>query len=164
MNDESPKPEIEVRGDGASSHVKQNKSGTMQASLTLQASRFSGPLPPPEILGHYNQIHPGAAERIICMAEQQGEHRRHLEKVAIEANAFSEKLGPILGFILAMTVVVGGIWLISKGLKTEGLVAVLSAVAAPVGVFVYGKNQQKKELESKRNDPPANKSKRRRRR
>lgn len=164
MSDESPKPGIVVSGAGPQSQVKQNKLGTIQASLMLQARQFSGPLPPPEILDHYNQIHPGAAERIICMAEQQGDHRRHLEKVTIEANAFSEKLGPILGFILAMTVVVGGIWLISKGLKAEGLAAVLAAVAAPVGVFVYGKSQQKKELESKRDDSPPKKSKRRRRR
>lgn len=129
----------------------------------LQARQFSGPLPPPEILEHYNQILPGAAERIIRMAEQQGEHRRSLEKTAIEANATAEKRGPILGFILAMTALIGGIWLISKGLKIEGLVALLTAIAAPVGVFVYGKVQQQKDLASKRDDPPSKKPKRKRR-
>jgi uncharacterized membrane protein len=135
----------------------------IKTSLMLQA-QFSGPIPPPAILDQYNKILPGAAERIICMAEQQGDHRRHLEKVTIEANAFSEKLGPILGFIIAMTAIVGGIWLISKGLKIEGLAAVLTAIAAPVGLFVYGKYQQQKELQAKRDDPPAKKPKRRRRR
>src|SRR5436309_567075 len=119
---------------------------------------FSGPLPHPSVLEHYDKIYPGAAERIIRMAELQGEHRRHLEKVTIEANAFTQKLGPILGFILAMTAVLGGIWLISKGLKAEGLTSVLVPLASLVGVFIYGKHRQYKELESKRDEQPSRKS------
>jgi uncharacterized membrane protein len=162
VSDESPKPDV-ISAVGTLSQGEKNKLEMVRASLMLQ-TQFSGPLPPPELLDQYNKILPGAAERIISMAEKQGESRRHLETVVIEANAFSEKLGPILGFIIAMTAIIGGIWLISKGLKTEGLVAVLTAIAAPVGVFVFGKYQQQKELEAKRDDPPPKKPSRKRRR
>ena len=37
--------------------------------LSLEASSFSGPLPPPELLKQYDEVVPGAAERIISMAE-----------------------------------------------------------------------------------------------
>jgi uncharacterized membrane protein len=125
---------------------------------------FSGPLPHPEILQRYNDIHPGAAERIIRMAEEQGAHRRHLEKTAISAHAFTERLGPILGFIVAMTAVVGGIWLLSKGLRIEGLTSILGTVAALAGVFIYGKSQQTKELQSKTDNPAPSKNSAKRRR
>ena len=44
---------------------------------------FSGPLPPPEILERFNDVGPGAAERIIKMAEEQFAHRVYLEKNVI---------------------------------------------------------------------------------
>lgn len=69
---------------------------------------YSGPLPPPEALQRYDQILPGAANRIIKMAESQHEHRQKLEKTVVESNAFSQKVGLILGFVVAMTAIVGG--------------------------------------------------------
>src|SRR5438552_14400200 len=46
---------------------------------TASFSRFSGPIPSPETLSQYDKIVPGAANRIIQMAETQAEHRRQLE-------------------------------------------------------------------------------------
>ena len=48
---------------------------------------WSGPLPPPKVLEAYDRLVPGAAERIMKMAEQQSEHRRGLEKTVVEAGA-----------------------------------------------------------------------------
>jgi uncharacterized membrane protein len=127
--------------------------------MEAHAVAFSGPLPPPEILARYNEILPGAAERIIAMAENQNVHRRELEKKVINGNVFSQNVGMILGFIIAMTAIIGGIWLASKGMATQGLAAILAAIAAPAGVFVYAKHQQKEELDKKK--PPAKGDKRR---
>jgi len=112
-------------------------------------SSFSGPLPPPEILQKYNEILPGAAERIIKMAESQHEHRLLLEKKVVESNTFSQRVGLILGFVIAMTAIVGGIWLSSSGKSGAGLTSIIAALAALVGVFIYGKIQQGKELTEK---------------
>jgi len=40
---------------------------------------YSGPIPHPNDLARYEEILPGAAERIMKMAELQAEHRRALE-------------------------------------------------------------------------------------
>jgi uncharacterized membrane protein len=49
----------------------------------VEISRFSGPLPHPEDLAKYEQVLPGAADRIIRMAEQQAAHRQNLERAVI---------------------------------------------------------------------------------
>jgi len=117
-----------------------------------QQYSFSGPLPPPEVLEKYNQAMPGLAERIISMAEQQGRHRQEIEKTVINSNAFVQKVGPFLGFIVAMTAVIGGIVLILKGKDGYGLAAIITALASLAGVFIYGKKQQRKNLDEKAQD------------
>jgi uncharacterized membrane protein len=113
------------------------------------AAEFSGPLPPPEYLAKYEQVLAGSANRIIRMAEQQSSHRQHLEKIAIESNADIQKWGLACAFIIAMTAIVGGIWLSFRGMSGAGLTSIITALAALVGVFVYGKHQQNAELKEK---------------
>jgi len=115
----------------------------------IEISRFSGPLPPPEELAKYDRILPGAADRIIRMAEQQSVHRQNLETVVIGANATTQKWGLACAFVIAMSAVWGGIWISLKGMSGAGLTTIIGALAALVGVFVYGKSQQKKELAEK---------------
>lgn len=93
------------------------------------------------------------------MTEQQSKHRQELEKTVVESNAFVQKLGPFLGFIVAMTVVAGGFVLIERGRDAYGIAAIVAALASLVGVFIYGKSKQRKELDDKAKDfvrPPQN--------
>jgi uncharacterized membrane protein len=130
-----------------STAVVQAQSAEMR--LQAQLRSFSGTLPPPEALERYNQILPGAAERIIVMAERQHGHRIELESHVIKSNVSAQKLGTILGFIVAMTVIIGGLFLVHQGKNAEGLAAILTALAALVGVFVYSKHEQQKDLAKK---------------
>jgi uncharacterized membrane protein len=129
---------------------EKNEQEARLVRVAAQISRtFSGPLPPPEILQKYNEIVPGAADRIIKMAESQHHHRQALEKNVVSSNVFSQKLGLGLGFVIAMTAIGGGIWLSAIGRSGSGLIAIIGALAALVSVFVYGKVQQSKELADK---------------
>jgi uncharacterized membrane protein len=129
---------------------RQNRESMMMK--VAQQISFSGPLPPPEALERYNQVLPGAADRILKMAEQQSQHRQGLERTVVESNAYSQKLGVWLGFIIAMTAVVGGIVLILHGRDGYGLAAIVTALASLAGVFIYGKSKQKRELDQKAED------------
>lgn len=91
------------------------------------SSSFEGPIPPPALLREYDNILPGAAERIIAMAENEGRHRQALENKAVEANIEAQKeqlsinkqqvtsafrsdtIGQTFGFILSAGCVVGSI-------------------------------------------------------
>lgn len=121
------------------------------SSVAIQASvsSFSGPLPPPEALAAFDAIVPGAAERILVMAEKQQTHRHQLESQVVSSNSFAQRLGPILGFVLAALIVLGGFWLIEQGKSIVGMAAILSATASLVAVFVIGKQKQREELADK---------------
>lgn len=115
----------------------------MSAHLVRVAASFSyGLLSAPEALERYNQILPGAADRILAMAERQEQHRQEMEERIITASVSSQKLGVKLGFVIAMTAIVGGIWLALAGRSGAGLTSIIGALAALVGVFVYGKKHQ----------------------
>ena len=117
--------------------------------IQAEMHQWSGPLPQPEALERYNQILPGAAERILSMAETQHEHRLTIETNVIDSGVAAQKLGTILGFVIVMTVVIGGMFLIFEGKSTAGLAAVISSLTALVGVFVYSKREQQKDLANK---------------
>jgi len=62
-------------------------------TVQTRAESFSGPLPPPVVLKQYDEIVPGAAERILSMAESQSQHRQQLERSVIESDIKNSRLG-----------------------------------------------------------------------
>lgn len=119
----------------------------------LQAS-FTGPLPPPSMLAHYNDIIPNGAERIMAMAERQQAHRHDLEQHVIKSNSSNQRLGVVLGFIIALFVAGGGFWLVYLGREAAGIASVITSIAGPASVFVWGRLQQKKERAEKLEGAP----------
>ena len=123
-----------------------------QHSQSVQLQRkltFSGPLPPPSILEHYDQVVPGAAERIIAMTEQQSKHRQALESKVVASDIFSSKLGLIFGFILGIVAIVGGLLLGLQGQPIYGTIFGGLYLVGIVGVFVFGSQQRRKERQSR---------------
>ena len=59
------------------------KEEVKEALMIIRSEMYSGPIPPPEALARYEEIQPGAADRILKMAEKQQEHRMALETKAI---------------------------------------------------------------------------------
>jgi len=119
---------------------------------TIQS--FSGPLPPPEVLVRYNDAVPDGAKRLMDAAERQSTHRQTLEARVIGANIFDQRLGVILGFILAMSVAAGGFYLIHAGHNAGGIAAVITSIGGPSGVFIWGRRKQAKERDEKASSFP----------
>jgi len=72
-----------------------------------------------------------------------------MEKKVVDSNCSSQKWGLVFGFIIAMTVVIGGIWLISKSKDVMGISSIVAALVSLAGVFIYGKKSQAKEIAAK---------------
>jgi uncharacterized membrane protein len=117
--------------------------------------QFSGPLPPPELLAKYNDAVPNGAQRIVEMAEKQQTHRIGIEKRVVHWNTLDQRLGLILGFILAVSIAGGGFWLINKGKDAMGIAAVIAAIASPTGAFIWSKNKQDQQRKDNANTFPS---------
>ncbi len=62
---------------------KGNNSALVQKKFVSE--QLQGPIPPPSYLSGYEQLLPGAADRILKMAEKETEHRQAMEKKALDA-------------------------------------------------------------------------------
>ena len=109
--------------------------------------RRSGPLPTPEEFDEYNKVLPGAADRILKMAEDltSYESKKLTEDSKIKSR--NSLLGLIFAFLTSTFVLIVSYAAIMKG---EGLVSlglVVAELAALITAFVYNKNQDNEEDE-----------------
>ena len=104
--------------------------------------RWSGPLPPPAALEQFERASPGAADRILSMAEREEEHRQSLERIMATSEIKTRNRGQFLGFFIATITLIGGIWLVYEGKDWPGLVAILTPLVGLVGIFVYTQSKE----------------------
>lgn len=123
--------------------------------IASQVSYWSGPTPSPDVLREYEQILPGAADRMIALAERQSDHRQKLESRALDNGHTRALLGSVFGFIIGLAGVGGGVFLAINDQELGGYAIVLGTVATLAGVFVYGRGQARKELAEKAPSSPA---------
>ena len=75
----------------------QEDSKADHAIIARHTLLHQGPLPHPAVLKQYNDVVPGAAERIMRMAEQQAIHRQDLEAHIIRTDTLKSLLG--MGYV-----------------------------------------------------------------
>jgi len=103
----------------------------------------------PAILREYEETAPGAAERIIKMAEKQMAHRHSLEKAIVESDVRRSRVGMIAGLVVALSCIIGGVIAILCGHDWAGATVATATVAALAGVFVFGTASRQKERHEK---------------
>lgn len=74
----------------------------VRAVAKVMQSEFSGPIPPPNMIKGYEEILPGAADRILTMAERQSAHRQDMERKIISTESRDSLLGIIFAFMLGI--------------------------------------------------------------
>ena len=120
-----------------------------QQVMGVQVS-YSGPLPPPEILEHFDRIVPGGAERIFAQFESQSARRQKIEVRVINSNTFVQIFGAVSALILGTIAIGGGLYLVHEGKSLGGFGAFFAGLASLVGVYIYGKKSQVDERKAKR--------------
>ncbi len=109
----------------------------------VSQTRFSGPLPHPDILARYEQILQGAADRIISMAEAQSRHRQTLETEVIASDIKNSRIGLYCGLIIGLTAILSGAACIFVGQQWGGGFLGGAGLTGLVSVFVYGSREKK---------------------
>ncbi|SRR5579884_1907862 len=126
---------------------------------------FSGPVPPPDMLRSYNEIVPGAAERIMNLFEEQVRHRHAMERFTAENDARQSFLGLVLGFIIAVAGLVLSLIFALTGREISAIVTFVTDVVALTSIFVYGsRNRRIESIQQTRlliGEDPSNESQRR---
>lgn len=87
----------------------------------MQSASWQGPLPPPAQLAQFNEVVPGCAERIIRMAEQEGEHSREVQMRAVKATVIGQYIGQAFALLLAAGAMIASYFLAMAGLTTTWL-------------------------------------------
>ena len=96
---------------------------------------FRGPVPPPGAMRAYEEITPGAADRILTMAENEAAHRQR-----------TESRGQLFGFLLGLVPLVGAIALLLLEKAVSGLAALVSALAVLCAIFVINRRSRRDSL------------------
>lgn len=99
----------------------------------------AGPIPAPEILQRYDQILPGAAERILIMAEEDAKHEHALEKSVLHLASEEVKRGQLYGLIIGVLAFVTSIIALALGSENTAIALGSTTVVGLVAVFVIGK-------------------------
>ena len=104
----------------------------------VRSETYSGILPPPAMLEHYDKIVPGSAERLIKMAENQSQHRMKLESQVIHSDSRNSTIGVISALIITVGTLVLAGYAIKMGQTLAGGVIGSLGIASIVGAFIYG--------------------------
>ena len=125
---------------------KEEAMSIIRAMVVMHSESFSGPIPPPS-------MQPGAADRILKMAENQAEHRMELEKKAIGGQIKQSSRGQIFGLIIIILLIIAAFAFAYFFGMTEFAAKFLSwTMVIIVGIFVSGKVLTFKDLKEKSKD------------
>lgn len=103
-----------------------------QQVITQQQS-WTGPLPPPAALEHFNQIIPDGAQRIMQMVEQEQAHRLSQDKTALNAEIADTRRGHWIGGLVSVGAIAASIYTASIGAHATVSIAL---VGLPIAIIV----------------------------
>lgn len=124
--------------------LPENERKIIQA--VMMESRFSGPIPPPELLSGYQSILPDAPERILRMAEAEQAHRHGIETVMVDKSIKQAGRGQVMGFCLsAMFGVISLVLGLSGHEWLAGVLGTTTVVSLAI-IFVLNQRPSKNDI------------------
>jgi uncharacterized membrane protein len=110
-----------------------------EKKTAILAAAYSGPLPDASQFQAYEITLPGAADRIIRMAEKESEHRHRKEIKALNGMIWNERLGMLCAFILSAAMIAGGFYVVLKGNTIGGTILTGTPIAVIAIAFIRGR-------------------------
>jgi len=108
---------------------------------TVSEQSFSGPLPPPSMLGQYDSVQDGFADRIVSMAESEQSHRQSLENKSVEAAIKTESRGQNYALAISLLIITGALYLIDSGNEISGSLLAGGTLTGLAYIFITGKKK-----------------------
>ena len=109
--------------------------------IVLASEIHQGPLPSPADFKGYEDVCPGAADRILQMAEEEGVHVRKMQEIELNANISIARTGQYIGGAIAFSAIGASVFVSVYGYPW-GLALALGALLPYVEKFLPGKKRQ----------------------
>ena len=123
----------------------------VRAVARVIQSEFRGPIPPPEIISGYEAIIPGAADRILAMAEKQSQHRQEMEKIKIKSESRDGLLGILFAFVLGIGSIIAAIVIVVLVPQNAGAISSallgMTGIGSIIATFIQATRMEKKDDE-----------------
>ena len=134
--------ESENHTDNPPSSPDESSHKVVPASVKKTSVSFTGPLPPPNLLAGYNNIVPGAAERIIAIAEGEAVHQRDMERLVTEHMFAERKRGQTFALFIAVVALGASAFLGYNGHEVVAGVIGGTTICSLVATFAFGRLTQ----------------------
>ena len=121
-----------------------------EVKLSRVQSIHVGPLPTPEAFEKYEQTCPGAASRILSMAETEASERHLANQKALDATIKDTRRGMYLAFFLAILLIFGGFVLLILDKYIAGSAFSIAGLMIVFRAFIGDRNKsidEKEEIE-----------------
>ncbi len=121
-------------------------------SISIRREEYSGPLPQPAMLKGFEEIVPGAADRILSMAEREQAHRHAFleEKLKqdgkeLEGLLRANKISQRQAFVLVLALIGAGCFLTYLDHTAVGMTIFGTTIISVASIFIVGfvKNKNK---------------------
>lgn len=157
--------------EGSESQLGQEQVKTPgQVHILRAESEYLGPLPHPEHWAKYEEVLPGAADRILTEVEKEAEHRRQetkhrrrIEEHFAHSNTKLAERGQLISLGIAILTLVGGGLLIYFD-RPWGVTLILVSATGLVSAFLRVVSEKRREQEDASKDiipaPPPSRRKR----
>lgn len=99
----------------------------------------SAPLPEPSELRGYEEVLPGAADRIVSMAEGFADHKQRCDTTALRGAVVERRLGQIFAFLAVLAVLLFSYLALLAGFETYATAIATTTLVSLVAIFVLGR-------------------------
>lgn len=112
-----------------------------RVTTAVYSEFFSGPIAHPRHLREYESICPGAADRIVSMAEVNMNHRIGMDHKIVDAEIADQKRGMFLGAAcLALLLILAFLSAVFTGSEVIPGLFLGTAAFGAIGMFIKGRN------------------------
>lgn len=102
---------------------------------------YGGPIPSSVEFQRYEEVLPGAANRILTMAEAQQEHNNTVERREQIWHYLSKFSAQLVVLVVALAAIVAGTYLIINGHDATGIAVIIGALASFALAVIFGKTK-----------------------
>lgn len=125
------------------SPIEPGRSQFEEFRIELEATE--GMLPPPSLLGRYEQELPGAGQTMLAEWQAENAHRRSMDRKVVDGQFRLINTGQRYGFLSFLAAVGAATYLLAVGKDVTGLIVMLGAIGGVITLFVFGGDGSKRE-------------------